>query len=393
MSNTPENSRIGVCRPQGYSAAGVACGIKSSNIKDLAVVYSDTPAAAAGVFTTNRVKAAPVVISQEHIADGKAQAVVISSGNANAATGPEGVQTAQAMCRVCADALSLSSDDVLIAQTGLIGIPLRREVALSGVVKAAKQLSPAGGELAAQAIMTTDTKPRLAHSSIDTDEGTILIGAMAKGAAMLAPSMATMLACITTDAKVTPNLLRSALVVDGNMSTNDTVFVLANGASGTPEISDEQDPRYVLLVKAIAEVCKDLAMQMVADAEGASKMLIMEVQGAQSKEDAFKAAHRVAGSILVKCSLSGGDAYWGRVLADLGSSGAEFNPAKVSISYGREMVCENGYARAHDKDYIANYLESKVIHITANLHNGDQSFTAFGCDLTHAYVDENMGTS
>ncbi len=402
--NKETDEYIGVCFPEGFRASGVSCGIKKTNVLDLAIISSDYEGISAATFTSNRVKAAPVLISKEHVKNLKTNSIIISSGNANAATGQDGINIANKMCQTLAKLKSTKKENILIAQTGLIGIPLPKEEAINGVISAYNSLSRENGLLAAKAIMTTDTKEKISQETIETDEGEIKIGAIAKGAAMLAPSMATMIACITTDALITKTLLNkvikesikesfNSIVVDNNMSTNDTVFLLANGASNTPIIENELDPRFKIFMSKIKKVCKSLALQMIKDAEGATKLLIMKVIGAKSKEDAYKASYAVSSSLLVKCSLSGKEAYWGRVIADLGASGADFDPNKVDIFYGEELVCKNGFLNPHDSNYISNYIKNETISITANLNNGNFEATTYGCDLTHQYVTENMGLS
>lgn len=393
-----------ICDVKGIKAAGVAAGIKKNGKKDVALIVSELPANAVGVFTVNRVKAAPVLISQAHLQSGKARAIIMTSGNANAATGEEGRNIARTLCEHAAELIGCAPEEVLIAQTGLIGIPLDGKIAAAGVKKAFDELSDKGSDHAAEAIMTTDTKPKHSSQELLVGNQRILIAGIAKGAAMLSPSMATMLASIVTDAAVTNEVmdyaLRSAMhdsfhamVVDGCRSTNDTVFLLANGAAGNKIIDSILQPEYRLFEDAVSNVCKDLARQMAADAEGAGKFLTMRVQGAADKSEAMLAAKAVVSSALVKCSLAGENAYWGRVLSELGASGAEFNPDTVEIRYGDFIVCKNGMAYAHDEEQVDAYMRTREITITATIGSGKGEAEAYGCDLTHAYVDENMGKS
>ena len=396
---------IGACYPKGFKAAGVAAGIKTNGNKDLSVLVSESPAVAAGVFTKNLVKAAPVVLSIENLSkSASASAIVFSSGNANAATGEQGMQVAKSMCAACAEKLSVPESQVLIAQTGLIGIPLDEKTAVSGVSKAMAELSADAGKEAAEAMMTTDTVPKLFGTDVEVSGKTIKVGGMAKGAAMLAPSMATMLGVVTTDANLSAETAKQILseameesfhsmVVDGCTSTNDTVFLLANGESGASEINGKDSPGYKEVASAVTAACKDLAKQMAKDGEGATKFLTMKVEGAASSSDAKLASKAVVSSLLVKCSLAGEGQYWGRVIAELGASGASFDPNEVDIYYGSHLVCKGGLEHAHDELAVANLMKEKDITITAKLAAGNSSWEAYGCDLTHAYVDENMGNS
>ncbi len=396
-------SRTGVCAPAGFRAAGVAAGIKAGEL-DVAAIVSDRPAAAAGVFTTNIARSAPVLVSIDHLTRPCARAVVVSSGNANAATGEEGRDTARAMCSAVAGVVDCDATDVLVAQTGLIGVPLDRAVAVAGAAMAATHADAEGGADAAAAILTTDTVAKISVATAHVGGATVTVGGIAKGAAMLAPSMATMIAVLTTDAAVAAEPLRAALalavdssfhtvVVDGCRSTSDTVFLLANGASATQTIASVTHHDFRPFAEAVEAVCVDLALQMARDAEGSTKFLTVEVAGARDTDDARAAAKAVAGSLLVKCSLAGDDPYWGRVLADLGASGAEFDPEAVSITYGGVPVCRGGVAAAHDAAAVAAHMAGRDIVIRADLGAGGAAAVAYGSDLTHAYVDENTGTS
>jgi len=398
------SSQTGACFPNGFKAAGVSAGIKPSGKSDVSILYSISPAAAAGVFTKSLAKASPVLVSENHLSQSEvAQAIVFSSGNANAANGPAGDIVSLAMCETAADALGVPLEQVLIAQTGLIGIPLDPKKGCTGVSQAAEILSAGSGTEAAAAMMTTDTFPKEAVAELSIQGQIVKVGGMAKGAAMLAPSMATMLAVVTTDAKISSDLAKEVLshamegsfhsmIVDGCMSTNDTVFLLANGESGAAEIRKGSE-EHAELQKAVSGVCEDLARQMAKDGEGSTKFLTMKIEGAASVEDARLAARAVVGSVLVKCSLAGEVQYWGRILAELGASGATFDPRKVDIFYGEQKVCAHGVACQHDESDMDAYMKKSEIVITANLYAGSESAEAYGCDLSHAYVDENMGKS
>jgi glutamate N-acetyltransferase/amino-acid N-acetyltransferase len=401
MTKLAENS---AALPRGFSAAGVAAGIKSNGKPDTALIVSDRPAHAAGVFTTNAVKAASVKVSRRHLADGAPmRAIVFTSGNANASTGEAGYLAAQELCRAAAAAIGCDAANVLIGQTGLIGKPFSAEIGAKGVMLAAGELSPGGAPAAARAMMTTDTKPKLAFSALGDECGSTMTG-LAKGAAMLCPSMATMLAAVVTDADADAAVLRRALeeavsesfhmmIVDGCRSTNDTVVVLANGASGAPKITAAKGPRYDSLVRALTEVCTSLAMQMAGDAEGATKFFKVHVRNAATREDARLAARGVVGSALVKCSLAGEVAYWGRVISELGASGAVLDPDTIDIAYGPYTICRASEACENDECAVEAYLKNRELAITCDLHCGSFEATAYGCDLTHGYVDENMGKS
>jgi glutamate N-acetyltransferase/amino-acid N-acetyltransferase len=387
---------VSVTAPQGFVAAGIACGIKASGDPDLALVATEdgqgVPAAA--VFTANKATAAPVLTTRAHLraTEGYAAAVVLNSGNANAATGAPGRHNAERMCALAGAALGCDADLVLVCSTGLIGIPLPMAPIESGMAALAERRSRDGGPRAARAIMTTDT-----HAKEVVFEGDgWTIGGMAKGAAMLAPNMATMLAVLTTDARLDPATLHgnlaaampgsfNALTVDGCTSTNDTVIVLANGRAGAPDPAAFAD--------GLARACADLAAQMTGDAEGATKVVRIWVTGAATDEQAAHAARRVAESQLVKCSFYGEDPYWGRVVSELGSAGIDFDPDRVSVAYGGITVASDGVAREHDAAKVKAHLAGRHVELTADLGLGVGTGTVLTNDLSHAYIDENMRTS
>jgi glutamate N-acetyltransferase/amino-acid N-acetyltransferase len=389
---------VGVTAPEGFVAAGCAGGIKSGGALDLALVATlqRAPVPSAGVFTSNRAVAAPVVVSRAHLqaTSGQAAAVVLTSGNANAATGSAGIAHAERLCARVGAELGAEAREVLVCQTGLIGIPFPMdavEPVLGRLVARAGSSAEAGAD-AADAIMTTDTVRKEATVA---GRG-FTVGALAKGAAMLAPDMATMLAVLTTDAGVDPDtlqrLLREAvgstfntLSVDGCTSTNDTVLVMANGMAGPVEPAD--------LGPALTEACGSLAEQMAGDAEGATKVAVIRVEGASSDADAHRAARRVAESLLVKCSLNGADPYWGRVVSELGSSGAAFDPDAVSVSYGGFVVCREGVAAAHDGEGLAAHMAGRRIDLLCDLGVGDGRGVVLATDLGYGYIDENRTTS
>ena len=384
----------GVTAAPGFVAGGLACGIKPSGAADLALVATEDRAAvtAAGVFTTNLAQAAPVQISRRHLADGTAAAVVLSSGNANAATGEPGRRDAQRMCELAAGGLGADTADVLVCSTGLIGIPMPMDALEVGLPKLCGELAADGGGRAARAIMTTDT---LAKEAV-ARAGAATVGGMAKGAAMLSPAMATMLAVVTTDALADALTLQRALAqavsetfdclsVDGCRSTNDTVLVLANGRAGAVDAH--------ALTGALTEVCGSLAEQMARDAEGATKFVRVRVTGARSAAEARTAARAVANSQLVQCSLNGNDPYWGRVLSELGASGAYLDPEAVDISYNGVTVCRDGIACSHDEAAITEALAQHDIEILCDLRLAHGEATVVTTDLSHAYIDENRRTS
>jgi glutamate N-acetyltransferase / amino-acid N-acetyltransferase len=396
---------VSVTAAPGFEAGGVACGIKNSGALDLALLATTDrrPVSTAGVFTTNLVQAAPVQVSRDHLRDGRAAAVVLNSGNANAATGEHGRRDAERMCKLTADNLACAPDDVLVCSTGLIGVPLPMDAVEAGVLQLAATLG-SRGDLAAEAILTTDTVRKEAVERVELADGpTVTVGGMAKGAAMLAPSMATMLAVLTTDAAVEPDSLHGMLVaavdssfhelsIDGCTSTNDTVLVLANGQAGNAPIGAGR-PDSSRLEEAFRRVCQALSGQMASDAEGATKLVDITVCGAHTSDEARRAARTVAQSQLVQCSLNGGDPYWGRVLSELGVSGAAFDPERVEIAYGDVIVCRDGVHAEHDAAQLAKVMAERSISVTCDLNAGNEQATIQTTDLSHAYIDENRRTS
>ena len=389
---------MSVTAPPGFVAAGVPAGIKASGAPDLALVATadGAPVAAAGVFTTNLAAAAPVWVSRTHLEQtgGHAAAVVLSSGNANAATGKRGIVDAERICALVADGLGRQAPAVLICQTGLIGIPLPLAVIEKAVPGLLSERAEGRGaaERAAAAIMTTDSRPK----EVVVGSAGLTVGGMAKGAAMLAPKMATMLAVLTTDAACHPESLRAMLreavegtfnriSVDGCESTNDTVLVLANGRAGP---TDEG-----ALADALSEACGSLAHQMVADAEGGTKVVHVVVSGAASDGEAHRAARKVADSSLVKCSFNGEDPYWGRVASTLGSAGVVFDLDRLLVSYGDTVVCRGGVAAEHDQEAVAAHMAGKAVELSCDLGLGPGRAAVLCADLGHGYIDENRTTS
>jgi glutamate N-acetyltransferase/amino-acid N-acetyltransferase len=392
----------------GFEAFGLASGIKESGAPDLALLATAdrTAVSAAGVFTTNLATAAPVLVSRAHLVDGRAAAVIVNSGNANAATGQAGRRNALRMCELSARELGCAPDDVLVCSTGLIGIPMPMAPIETSVGRLAAGLTagPEGATAAATAMLTTDTvrKESVATAGMGGSL-TLTVGGMAKGAAMLQPAMATMLAVLTTDVAVDPRALRVALqravgesfnqlTVDGCMSTNDTVLVLASGALGNHPLGFG-GRGYHALTDALTEVCGDLAEQMGRDAEGATKFARITVVGARTVDDARRAARGVANSQLVQCSLNGEDPYWGRILSELGASGAFIDPDRVDISYGGITVCRDGIEAEHDGRAVKAVMAEHDIDILCDLRVGQSEASIITTDLSFAYIDENAKTS
>lgn len=389
----------GVCAAQGFMAGGVACGIKKTEKLDLALVYSEVPAQAAAVFTTNRVKAAPVQLSMKHIQSGTAQAIIANSGNANACVGPQGDTTALAMCQAAAEYLNVPVESVLVASTGVIGVQLPVEK-IEATLKATPGILSKDGNLpAAQAIMTTDTFKKEAAVEVELGGTVVKIGGMAKGSGMIHPNMATMLGFITTDAAIDQVLLQKAVsraaeisfnrvTVDGDTSTNDCLFVLANGQAGNPKISNE-GPEYDAFCSGLEAVCLELAKMLARDGEGATKLVEIQVEGAKSEAEAVQVGKAIATSSLVKTAIFGEDANWGRILAAAGYSGAAIQPELVDIYLGDLLVCNGGTGLVFDEVKAKEILAQKEIKIIVKLGQGQASATVWTCDLTYDYVKIN----
>jgi glutamate N-acetyltransferase/amino-acid N-acetyltransferase len=384
---------IGVTAAKGFRAAGIAAGIKAGGTPDLALVLNDGPShAAAGVFTSNRVKAAPVHWSEQVLKGGTVTAVVLNSGGANACTGPLGFQDTHATAERAAEALGLDAAEIAVASTGLIGVRLPMDTLLPGIDTAAADLREDGGEAAAIAIKTTDTvhKTAVAHGA----DQRWVVGGMAKGAGMLAPGLATMLVVITTDADVDAAVLDSTLRAatrttfdrvdsDGCMSTNDTVLLLASGASGVRPAQHE-------FAEAVRLVCADLARQLIGDAEGASKDIRIDVVGAHTEAEAVDVARTIARNNLLKCAIHGEDPNWGRVLSAIGTTHAVFEPDALDVAINGVWVCQGGSV-GEDRDLVS--MKDREVVITADLHAGDAHATVWTNDLTADYVHENSAYS
>lgn len=390
----------GVTAPQGFMASGVSAGLKKNNKLDLALLFSETPAAAAGVYTTNLVQAAPLVLTRQRIsAGGLARAVLINAGNANACTGARGLPDAQASTQAVATALGIPEEQVLVASTGVIGVPLPVKKIIGAVPQAVAALSKENHDAASQAIMTTDLVPKEYAVQLEIGEKLVTIGGMAKGSGMIHPNMATMLAFVTTDAVISHGVLQQALkqvvdssfnmiTVDGDTSTNDMLIALANGQAGNQEILPAT-AEYQLFCQGLLEVCTALAKMIARDGEGATRLIEVTVKGAPSRQDAQRAARSVAGSNLFKAAVFGKDANWGRILCALGYSGASFDPTKVDIFIGEVQVAKDGGALEFDEDKAQVMLSQDPVHVFVNLKSGDGSATAWGCDLTYDYVRIN----
>lgn len=399
----------GVTAPKGFLAAGVHVAVKKANLtkKDIALIYSRHPAVAAGVFTTNKVQAAPVLVTREHIlaAKGQCQAIVVNSGNANACTGEQGLQDARAMAQVAARALKLQEEQVLVSSTGVIGLPLPMDRVLPGIEAAVAALSEDGSKAAAEAIMTTDTFLKENAIQLVIDGVTVTLGAIAKGSGMIHPNMATMLSFVTTDVAIEPTALQKAvrqavgksfnmITVDGDTSTNDTLLVLANGEAGNQVLSEES-PDYPVFCQALTYLCIDMAKMLARDGEGATKLVEVQVGSALSDKDAGKAAISVAKSSLVKAAIFGSDANWGRILCAVGYSGAEIDPSLVDLFLQNQegdlvqQMMEKGAPLAFDEEKARQVLDGNTVVIRIELNQGLGMATAWGCDLTYDYVKIN----
>ncbi len=382
---------MSVTTPTGFRAAGITAGLKASGRPDLALVVNDGPDhCAAAVFTTNRVQAAPVIWSRQVLADQRVDAVILNSGGANACTGPQGFQDTHKTAEVVAELLGISAGDVAVCSTGMIGELLPMDTLLAGCAQVAGELSGDGGPAAAEAIMTTDT---VAKTAAYSGPGWS-VGGMAKGAGMLAPALATMLVVLTTDAQVAPADLDAALRAataktfdridsDGCMSTNDTVIALASGASAVPVAPAD-------LEAALTEVCADLALQLIRDAEGAAHDIRIEIDSAATESDALEVGRAIARSNLFKCAIFGNDPNWGRILAAAGTTSAAFDPATIDVSINGVIVCRDSGV-GDDRALVD--LTGRDVHIVVDLKAGEESATIWTNDLTHDYVHENSAYS
>ena len=389
----------GVTAPLGFKAGGTVCGIKKNQLPDLAIIYSEVPAEAAGIFTTNQVQAAPVILSKEFLKKGKAQAIIANSGNANACVGAAGLEAARRMAAAAGKALNIPMDSVLVASTGVIGVALPVEKIEKALEEKADFLSDTGSPAAARAIMTTDTFPKEAAVEIELGGATVRIGGIAKGSGMIHPNMATMLGFITTDAKIEQTLLQKAIAaagersfnritVDGDTSTNDTLFILANGLAKNPPLTTANND-YQTFVQALTEVCLELAKMIARDGEGATKLVEIKVAGARSEAEAVKVGKAVATSNLVKTALFGEDANWGRILAAVGYSGVTIDPDRIHIYLGDLSVYQKGTGLVFDEAKAKEILSGKEILIKIDLGDGPATASVWTCDLSYDYVKIN----
>jgi len=389
----------GITTPAGFRVAGISAGIKASGAPDLALIVPDRPASAAALFTTNQVQAAPVTVSREHLqkSGGRVSGVLVNSGCANACTGASGLAVARATVARLATALQCPPDQVLVASTGVIGVGLKREVVEAGIPRAVEALAR-DGHRAARAIMTTDLGPKEAAARVETADGGFSVGGMAKGAGMIEPMLATMLAFVTTDASVEPSVLARALneavattfnaiTVDGECSTNDTIVALASGASG---VTITESRNYPALVHGLTAVCRTLALMIVRGGEGATKLVSITVTGADSVTDARRVAKTIANSPLVKTAVHGGDPNWGRLVAAAGRSGAPFAIERALVRVGPVVLFKDGQPYDEAAPQAADYLRGSEIDIEINVGaGGTAEATVWTCDLSAEYVRIN----
>jgi len=399
-----KQTRGGVTAPKGFLASGIHVGIrKNREKKDLALIWSEQPCAAAAVYTTNRVKGQPLIVTQEHLADGRAQAVIVNSGNANTCTGEEGIKAARRMAELVSLHLPVKTQDVVVASTGVIGQLLDVSVIEAGMKDLVSNLSKGGSIDAREAIMTTDTMKKEIAVVVDIAGVPVTIGAMAKGSGMIHPNMATMLGFITTDCAITPHMLQKALrdavrvsfnrvSVDGDTSTNDMVVVLANGMAANTLI-DAEGENYESFADALEFVCIELAKMIARDGEGATRLIECTVSGAVSEEQAEALAKGIITSSLVKTAIFGADANWGRILCAMGYTRSDFDPDKVDISFesprGYIEVCKAGAPLPFSEEKAKKILNNQEVAIIVDLHAGDAEATCWGCDLSYEYVRIN----
>lgn len=387
-----------VCAARGFRAAGVAAGIKPSGNPDVTLIVSDVPAAAAAVFTRNRVVAAPVLVSREHLAGGTARAIAVNAGNANACTGAQGMQDARRMAQVTANLLEIPVEQVLVASTGIIGRPMPMDRLEAGLTQAAAELSSENGSAVARSIMTTDTRPKEISVEINVGGARIRIGGICKGSGMIQPNMATMLAFITTDAEVWPEVLQAALTsavertfncvtVDGDTSTNDSLFILANGLSGVRVAPDS--PAHRAFCEGLVYVCTHLAKELARDGEGATKLVEIQVQGARSMAQARKVGKSIANSPLVKTALYGNDPNWGRILCAAGYSGVPIDPSRLALTLCGYPLVREGEPVEFDEATVSQAMRVPEVLIRLDLGQGRYSATVWTCDFSYDYVRIN----
>ena len=390
----------GITAVAGIRAAGLHAGIKAAEAKDVALIVTDSPATAAGVFTKNSVTAAPVLVCREHLNDGRAQAVIVNSGNANACTGEVGMANARQMAAATAEQLGIDANLVLVSSTGVIGQQLPMDKIEYGIQSAASALSNEGGADAAEAIMTTDTHPKSVAVEIEIGGTPVRIGGIAKGSGMIAPNMATMLSYLTTDARINPETLQAALnrvvddtynllTVDTDRSTNDTVLILATGQAANAEIAAANGEDYDAFCEGLQFVCTELVKMLARDGEGATKLVEVIVKHAKNRNDAEKAARAVAESPLVKTAVFANDANWGRIMMAIGKSGAEFDPYQVDVWLADYQLVKNGMDAGYDEDKATALFAQDPVRITIDLRAGDTDITMWTCDYSYDYIRIN----
>ena len=389
-----------VTSPQGFQASGVSAGIKSGGKLDLGLLVSEARCAAAGVFTTNVIKGASLLVTRDHLQDGCAQAILANSGNANACTGERGIQDAETMSRTAAERLRLSASDVLPNSTGVIGNYLPLEGIIRGIEEAARRLRDDGGEEMARAIMTTDTVPKFAARRVAVGGETFTLGGIAKGSGMIHPNLATMFAFLTTDARVNSVSLRgflkeatddtfNRLTIDGDTSCDDTVLLLANGLSMKTEIAPDESLPAQAFREALRDLCLDLTRQLARDGEGVTKVVTLQVRGAKKREEALQIARTVAVSCLVKTAFHGQDPNWGRIITSAGAAGVGFDPGRVDLWIGDIRVMRGGERAAYQEEDAAAVMQRSEYEIVLHLNQGDYEDFYITTDLSNAYIDIN----
>jgi glutamate N-acetyltransferase/amino-acid N-acetyltransferase len=397
MSKAAEFS---IAAPKGFIAGTAQCGLKKKGGEDLAIIFSERPAVAAAVFTRNLVCAAPVIVSRAHLKFRTHRAIVVNSGGANACTGEAGLRDARRTTEIVAEYFNCDDREVLVASTGVIGVRLDMAKIESGIRTATAALSRKAGSRVSEAIMTTDTRPKLASRALRLNGRRVTIAGVAKGAGMIHPNMATMLSFVTTDAAISKPALQAALreavnrsfnrvSVDGDTSTNDTLAVLANGAAENAPIAKADGADYEAFTRALTDVCRDLAIQIARDGEGARKLITIRVRRAPSERDAERIAATIATSPLVKTAIAGEDANWGRILAAAGRSGAKFDVSQVEIKIGNLAVARRGGGLSFSEARALEILRRDEVTITVDLHQGEAEVTEWTCDMTEGYIRIN----
>ncbi len=388
-----------ITAPLGFRASGISCGIKESNKPDLGILVCDVPASSAGCFTKNKFRAAPVEISLKHLASGQSIGLVVNSGNANACTGEKGLEDAENMAKLLASKLNTDKENILVASTGIIGKCLDMQKIETGISLAFDELASDrdAGLAFSEAILTTDTKIKTAYTEFELSGNKIKIAGTAKGSGMISPNMATMLAFITTDAKIPANQLHELLnqavdvsfnriSVDGQMSTNDSVYILASGLACKDNLTSEQ---LTIFAEHLTRICKKLAIAIVEDGEGATKIFHVTVSGANSKSDAHRIARAIADSLLVKTAIHGEDPNWGRIISAAGATGIDFDPNNVICKIGDEVVFRNGVPTDFNIETLKNIMQRKELYISLSLNIGSAEDTVHACDLSKEYVEIN----